>query len=175
MAAALKGTEPLDVVVNNAGYFPAGADDLTAGPNYEENLKQYNICAVGPLRVTHALLAAGLIKAPGGKVILITSQGGSLEWRQIQNKDKGGDYGHHVTLTTHPLLRAKPRHVSGTAAAALQGRQWRRLRCPWRLTLPCPWRRTPDVQGRRQHVWRADGRGTATAGHRSRQFASGVQ
>jgi len=28
LAAALEGTPPLDVVVNNAGYFPKGPDDL---------------------------------------------------------------------------------------------------------------------------------------------------
>ena len=68
MAAALAGGAPLDVVINNAGYFPDVADDFTGGLNFEENLKQYDICAVGPLRVTYALVKAGLIRE-GGKVV----------------------------------------------------------------------------------------------------------
>ena len=90
------GAPPLDVVINNAGYFPDGKDDLTAGLAIEENLKQYDICALGPLRVTAALVRAGRVKAPGGKVINITSQGGSAVWRQVQNAGEGGDYGHHM-------------------------------------------------------------------------------
>lgn len=95
MAAALEGRAPLDVVINNAGYFPDVSDDFTGGLNFEENLRQYDICAVGPLRITYALVNAGRIKQ-GGKVINITSQGGSALWRQVQNANKGGDYGHHM-------------------------------------------------------------------------------
>ncbi len=86
LASELKaaGKPPLDVVVNNAGYFPDTHDDFTNGLNFEENLRQYDICAVGPLRVTYALVKAGCVKAPGGKVINITSQGGSALWRQVQ-------------------------------------------------------------------------------------------
>ena len=55
------------------------------------------MCAVGPLRVTAALLKHGLIKKPAGKVVVISSQAGSVEWRRTQNKDKGRDYGHHMS------------------------------------------------------------------------------
>ncbi|CAE7496365.1 csgA [Symbiodinium natans] len=50
---------------------------------------------LGPLRVTSALYKGGLLK--GGKVLIITSQAGSCEWRSVQNKDEGGDYGHHMS------------------------------------------------------------------------------
>ena len=96
VADLLQDAPPLDVVINNAGYFPDGKDDLSAGLAIEENLKQYDICAVGPLRVTAALVRAGRVKAPGGKIINITSQGGSAVWRQVQNSNEGGDYGHHM-------------------------------------------------------------------------------
>ena len=98
LAEALEGEAPIDLLINNAGYFPDTSDALFEGegPNWEENLKQYDICAVGPLRVTSALARAGRIASPGGKVILITSQGGSVTWRQVQNKDVGTDYGHHM-------------------------------------------------------------------------------
>ena len=55
------------------------------------------MCAVGPLRITHALYKAGLLPGGKSKVIIITSQAGSCEWRFTQNKDCGGDYGHHMS------------------------------------------------------------------------------
>ncbi len=35
--------------------------------------------------------------ADGAKLVIITSQAGSVEWRATQNKDVGGDYGHHMS------------------------------------------------------------------------------
>merc|ERR1712039_121585 len=62
-----------------------------------EAIKQIDICALGPLRCVAAMKAGGHIstekKVP---VIIITSQAGSARWRFTQNKDKGGDYGHHM-------------------------------------------------------------------------------
>ena len=49
--------------------------------NFEEELKMIDICAVGPLRVSSALWNAGKIATPGGKVVMITSQGGSVAWQ----------------------------------------------------------------------------------------------
>ena len=47
---------PIDVVINNAGYFYGPCEKVTEGSlNFEEELKQIDICAVGPLRVTNAL------------------------------------------------------------------------------------------------------------------------
>jgi len=54
------------------------------------------ICAIGLLRVSSAFLNANLIKEKTGKIIMITSQGGSVSWRTTQNP-KGHDYGHHVS------------------------------------------------------------------------------
>jgi NAD(P)-dependent dehydrogenase (short-subunit alcohol dehydrogenase family) len=65
--------------------------------NFEEAMKQVDICAMGPLRVTYELHKKKLIKTDGaGRVIVISSQAGSAEWRKTQNKDEGGDYGHHM-------------------------------------------------------------------------------
>ena len=55
-----------------------------------------DICAVGPLRVASALYNAGLIAKPGGKIAMITSQGGSVSWRVVQNPT-GHDFGHHMS------------------------------------------------------------------------------
>ena len=64
---------------------------------FEEEMKMINICALGPLRVTSAILNAGLMKE-GSTIIVITSQGGSVSWRTTQNPE-GHDYGHHVSDT----------------------------------------------------------------------------
>ena len=87
----------LDVVINNAGYFYEPFESiLEDSMNFDEQLKQINICGLGPLRVNSALVQAKAL-ADDAKLIIITSQAGSCEWRAVQNKDKGGDYGHHMS------------------------------------------------------------------------------
>jgi len=84
----------VDIIINNAGYFPdieESMDNLV----YEEQLKMIDVCALGPLRVSAAVRAAKKLNE-GAKVIIITSQAGSCEWRFTQNPD-GGDYGHHMS------------------------------------------------------------------------------
>lgn len=87
----------LDVVINNAGYF-YGPQELVKEDslNFEEELKQINICALGPLRMNNALIQSKAL-AEGAKLVIITSQAGSVEWRSTQNKSTGGDYGHHMS------------------------------------------------------------------------------
>ena len=63
--------------------------------NFPEQIKKIDISACGPLRVTASLLHGDLLKE-GSKVIMITSQGGSIAWRPVQCPD-GHDYGHHVS------------------------------------------------------------------------------
>jgi len=87
----------LDYVINNAGYFYEPKETiLDKNLNFDEQLKQINICALGPLRVNSAAVTTGAL-AEGAKLIIITSQAGSAEWRSTQNKDAGGDYGHHMS------------------------------------------------------------------------------
>jgi len=87
----------LDFVINNAGYFYEPEETiLDASLNFDEQLKQINICALGPLRVNAAAVNAKAL-ADDAKLIIITSQAGSAEWRAVQNKDAGGDYGHHMS------------------------------------------------------------------------------
>lgn len=87
----------LDVVINNAGYFYGPCELVKEGSlNFEEQMKQINICALGPLRVNNALIQSQAL-AKGAKLVIITSQAGSVEWRSTQNKDTGGDYGHHMS------------------------------------------------------------------------------
>ena len=46
--------------------------------------------------MNNALINAKAL-AEGAKLVSITSQAGSAEWRSTQNKDTGGDYGHHMS------------------------------------------------------------------------------
>jgi len=85
---------PVDIVINNAGLF--SADETVTTLNFAEQLKMIDVCALGPLRVSSAAYNQGKI-AEGGRVIVITSQAGSVEWRSTQNQGEGGDYGHHMS------------------------------------------------------------------------------
>lgn len=84
----------IDILINNAGYFYEEEETLET-MNFKEQMKQINICAVGPMRVSAAFLQADLLKK-GSKIIMITSQGGSVSWRTTQNPE-GHDYGHHMS------------------------------------------------------------------------------
>ena len=42
------------------------------------------------MRQAHAL-------TKDAQIIIITSQAGSVQWRFVQNKNVGGDYGHHMS------------------------------------------------------------------------------
>mmetsp|Transcript_12751 Transcript_12751/g.31879 ORF Transcript_12751/g.31879 Transcript_12751/m.31879 type:complete len:361 (+) Transcript_12751:56-1138(+) len=95
MASQITGT--LDYIIFNAGYFPEIKDNLDSMQDAEA-IKQIDICALGPLRCVAAMKAAGHISAEKKvPVIIISSQAGSSKWRFTQNKDKGGDYGHHMS------------------------------------------------------------------------------
>lgn len=76
------------------GYFYAPEETLDS-LNFKEEMKMIDICAVGPLRISSGLVNAGLL-APGAKIAMITSQGGSITWRTTQNPT-GHDYGHHMS------------------------------------------------------------------------------
>lgn len=94
---------PLDVLINNAGYFYEPVERITDGTNnYAEELKMIDICAVGPLRVTTSLVRAGVV-ASGCRVAMVTSQGGSISWRTTQNPT-GGDYGHHMSKAAANMM-----------------------------------------------------------------------
>ena len=81
----------LDVVINNAGYFYGPCELVKEDTlNFEEQMKQIDVCALGPLRMNNALIQSKAL-ADGCKLVIITSQAGSVEWRSTQNKDTGGD------------------------------------------------------------------------------------
>jgi len=146
-AAAVEGMtksidKPIDIVINNAGYFPGSAEgEKIPSLNFPEQLKQIDICALGPLRVTAALKNAGLL--PTAKVIIITSQAGSVEWRSTQNKDEGGDYGHHMS------------RAACNIAGVLMSEEFKPSGIPVALLHP-GFNRT-DMTAKYSHIWDVEG------------------
>jgi len=76
-ALAIKYAEqPLDLLINNAALLGSRAAQSFAAQDYELALKQYEVNALGPLRVTQAFI--GNVRQAGpGKVIILGSAAGS--------------------------------------------------------------------------------------------------
>ena len=100
LAEALDGKK-IDIVINNAGYFYEPVEKIDT-LNFDEEMKMIDICAVGPLRISSALVNANLVPK-GGKIVMITSQGGSVAWRTTQNPT-GHDYGHHMSKSAANMV-----------------------------------------------------------------------
>ncbi len=78
----------LDVLINNAGIVERKSnylDDL----DFDSIRKQFEVNAIGTLRLTHALLP--LIES-GGKIAIITSRMGSID-----DNTSGGSYGYRMS------------------------------------------------------------------------------
>ena len=100
LVEALKGNK-IDILINNAGYFYEPVEKIDT-LNFDEEMKMIDICAVGPLRISSALFNAGLLPK-GSKVVIISSQGGSISWRTVQNPT-GHDYGHHMSKAAANMM-----------------------------------------------------------------------
>jgi NAD(P)-dependent dehydrogenase (short-subunit alcohol dehydrogenase family) len=80
------GDTAIDVLINNAGIIKrVTLEDL----DFESIREQFEVNALGPLRVTHALLP--LLKA-GSKIVLMTSRMGS-----IADNTSGSSYGYRMS------------------------------------------------------------------------------
>jgi NAD(P)-dependent dehydrogenase (short-subunit alcohol dehydrogenase family) len=85
LAGRLAGTR-VDLLIHNAGILNReGLEDL----NLESVRRQFEINALGPLRLTHALLQN---LGPGSRVAIITSRMGSLS-----DNSSGGYYGYRMS------------------------------------------------------------------------------
>lgn len=89
IVSGLKGQKQ-DIVIITAGFFPSESWD--EGPDWEAELKTYKICSIGPLFVVNALWKAGLL-AKGGKVVLVSSEAGSIGLRDAS--EGAAMYAHH--------------------------------------------------------------------------------
>ncbi|KST65232.1 SDR family oxidoreductase [Mastigocoleus testarum] len=78
--------KPIDVLINNAGIVERmGLDNL----DFESIRRQFEVNAIGPLRLTQALLPN--LKS-GSKVIMMTSRMGSID-----DNTSGGQYGYRMS------------------------------------------------------------------------------
>jgi len=105
----------IDILINNAGYFAEPLETLQ-NLDFKESLKMIDICALGPLRVSAALANARVINK-GGRIAILTSQGGSITWRTTQSPE-GCDYGHHMSKAAANMMGAllaqelKPKNIT---------------------------------------------------------------
>lgn len=93
------GERRIDILVNNAGILSA---DLLGEIDFEDMLEQYRVNALGPLRVTEALLDN---LGRGSKVVIITSRVGSIE-----DNSSGGYYGYRASKTAVNMIGTNLKH-----------------------------------------------------------------
>lgn len=89
----------IDILVNNAGVM--GSDRLGA-LDYDDIRRQFEVNALGPLRVTEALLDR---LQPGAKVAFITSRIGSLG-----DNLSGGSYGYRISKCAANMVAVNLAH-----------------------------------------------------------------
>lgn len=109
------GSQPIDVLINNAGILLGHNQDM-ANLDFDEVISSFQVNAVGPLRMTQALLP-NLQKSPEPKVISITSKMGSIDdnsgggyyaYRMSKaalnmfNKSLSCDYENMICVVMHP-------------------------------------------------------------------------
>jgi len=105
------GDQPVDVLINNAGIY---LRDSLGELNYDDMLEHYKVNALGPLRVTEALLDN---LPEGSKVAIVTSRVGSIE-----DNSSGGSYGYRASKTAVNQIGTNLKHdllPKGVAVALL--------------------------------------------------------
>jgi NAD(P)-dependent dehydrogenase (short-subunit alcohol dehydrogenase family) len=101
------GTRTVDVLVNNAGIY---ASDRLDTLDFGTLRQEFEVNALGPIRVTRALLP---LMTKGGKVAIITSRSGS-----IGDNGSGGMYGYRMSKAAvnmagvNMALELKPKGIS---------------------------------------------------------------
>jgi len=111
--AFAQSVEPgtVDLLINNAGILRSTSlDDL----DLESTRQQFEVNALGPLRVTHSLLPA---LRDGAKIALLTSRMGS-----IADNESGGSYGYRMSkaaLNAAGMSLARDLRARGIAVAIL--------------------------------------------------------
>jgi NAD(P)-dependent dehydrogenase (short-subunit alcohol dehydrogenase family) len=101
------GNERLDILINNAGILH---HDSFGTLDYDSMLEQYRVNALGPLRVTEALVDN---LGEDAKVAIVTSRVGSIE-----DNGSGGNWGYRASKTavnmigTNLMHELKPRGIA---------------------------------------------------------------
>lgn len=96
------GDQMLDVVINNAGILRGDTLDTV---DYDDMLEQFRVNALGPLRVTRALLPN---MSDGAKLAIVSSRVGS-----IADNGSGNNYGYRVSKTAANMIGANLKHDLG--------------------------------------------------------------
>ncbi|KAJ3145861.1 hypothetical protein HDU86_000628 [Geranomyces michiganensis] len=84
--------KPFDVVIITAGFFKT--EDFNKGPNWDDQVTMYTTSAIAPTVLVHSLHAGSFLKK-GAKIILVSSESGSITLRH--KSEGGGNYGHHAS------------------------------------------------------------------------------
>jgi NAD(P)-dependent dehydrogenase (short-subunit alcohol dehydrogenase family) len=82
-----------------AGFF--ATEQFDKGPNFEDEIRMYTTSAIAPVFIVHRLVHANLL-GKGSKVILVTSESGSLTLRH--KVEGGGNYGHHASKAAENMV-----------------------------------------------------------------------
>ncbi|PHH60210.1 hypothetical protein CDD81_1952 [Ophiocordyceps australis] len=85
--------EALSAVIISAGHFTSEDLGTGKGPNWSEEQRMYTTSAVAPVFITHRLVQAGLVRRQGGRIVLVSSEAGSIGLRHAN--EGGGNYAHH--------------------------------------------------------------------------------
>jgi NAD(P)-dependent dehydrogenase (short-subunit alcohol dehydrogenase family) len=93
------GDEVIHVLINNAGILRR---DAFGELDYDSMLEQYEVNALGPLRVTEAL--AGNLQ-DGSKVAIVSSRVGSIE-----DNGSGGNWGYRASKTAVNMIATNLMH-----------------------------------------------------------------
>lgn len=93
LVSQLPKSHKIQTAIITAGYFGFETFDT---PDWDKQVKMYTTSAIGPVFVVQQLVKAGLLEK-GSKVILVSSEGGSITLRH--ESEGGGNYGHHASKT----------------------------------------------------------------------------
>ena len=104
------GDRSVDLLINNAGILRQG-ENLNA-PNYDSIREQFEVNAIGPLKITSAVLPK---LADSAKLAYITSRMGSIE-----DNGSGGYYGYRMSKAALNMLATSVmRDLAGKAYVAI--------------------------------------------------------
>ena len=87
---ALPPKTSISTLIITAGYFHLESFD---SPSFSDEVTMYKTSAIGPVFIVHHLFKGGVL-AKGSKIILVSSESGSIALRA--QSEGGGAYGHHA-------------------------------------------------------------------------------
>lgn len=93
LVSQIPSSTKISTTIISAGYFGFETFDTA---DWEKQVRMYTTSAIGPVFVVQNLFKAGLL-GEGSKVLLVSSEGGSITLRH--EKEGGGNYGHHASKT----------------------------------------------------------------------------